>query len=135
MKLHGAAIALTLASSVQAYSPEGTCYRQLGDSMQPHNTYTYQMPTLSMRVCGQQGHRYVAIRGVECYCGSSKPPEKFEVSLENCDTPCRGWPSDKCGGKKAWSVYSTEHFFKPRSSSSRTSTTSMSEKASSTSEV
>ncbi|KAI9045297.1 pantoate--beta-alanine ligase PAN6 [Aspergillus affinis] len=105
MKLHVAAIPLILASSALALESQQACYRRLGDDMRHENTFTYQTSALCMRECGKRGLNYAALRGVECLCGSEKPLEKYEIPLDNCDTPCSGWPKDICGGYKAWSLY------------------------------
>ncbi|KAH8425476.1 WSC domain-containing protein [Aspergillus melleus] len=109
MKLSAAAIPLILASSAQAYEyQQQACYRRLGDDMRADNTFTFQTPYLCMRRCGNLGLNYAALRGVECFCGSEKPLEKYEISLDNCDTPCAGWAKEICGGYKAWSLYSLD---------------------------
>lgn len=95
MKLH-IVISLILASSAQALNGQDACYSELGSSMRPHDTFSYQSPGHCMEKCRDEGFNYAAIQNLKCYCGAGKPSDDKKVSSDECDAPCAGWPNDIC---------------------------------------
>ena len=63
-----------------------------------------------LNTCSGKGHKYAGLQaGTECYCGDEPPPgEKLKPESE-CDAPCPGDSSQKCGGADRLQVYMTRH--------------------------
>ena len=41
----------------------------------------------------------------ECFCGNDAPPSKYLLPMSQCDLPCSGDPSQKCGGVWKMNVF------------------------------
>nr|KAG7880461.1 hypothetical protein KL937_002023 [Ogataea polymorpha]KAG7889257.1 hypothetical protein KL936_002831 [Ogataea polymorpha]KAG7894708.1 hypothetical protein KL908_002080 [Ogataea polymorpha]KAG7899698.1 hypothetical protein KL935_003239 [Ogataea polymorpha]KAG7906538.1 hypothetical protein KL907_002178 [Ogataea polymorpha] len=62
--------------------------------------------TVSSFHCSSEcsSYKYIALtNGNECYCGDDEPSSSD--SSNSCDTSCDGYPSEKCGGSDAYTVY------------------------------
>ncbi|CEL03606.1 hypothetical protein ASPCAL04758 [Aspergillus calidoustus] len=95
--------ALSVAVSAQASSSQG-CFRNPGD-LQNIGSYVFQSIGHCTNACTENGSRYAAVQGEDCWCGKSLPSVEDVVSDDKCDTECPGYVGDVCGGQDAWSVY------------------------------
>lgn len=70
---------------------------------------------------------YVAVKGGECICLNSLPQSSSKVNSNQCNQPCPGYLSDKCGGSNVYNIY------KGLASSSSSASSNLGSYASSTS--
>ncbi|KAJ5631224.1 uncharacterized protein N7484_011324 [Penicillium longicatenatum] len=59
------------------------------------------------RCMGDGAAAFALTGGSYCLCGNELPPSSDKVDSSNCNTPCPGWPKDKCGADDYYSVYTT----------------------------
>ncbi|BAE59773.1 unnamed protein product [Aspergillus oryzae RIB40] len=91
------------------------CYTDSAN-FQNKGSYTYQSPGYCAKLCGKAKTPYMALHdGTECWCGTSLPDKSSLQSDDKCNTSCSGWPDDKCGSDKAWSVYQLPAYTKEAS--------------------
>ncbi|KAE8320442.1 WSC domain-containing protein [Aspergillus sergii] len=118
-------LAIPLALIVSAQRETATqvgCYTDSAN-FQNKGSYTYQSPGYCAKLCGKAKTPYMALHdGTECWCGTSLPDKSSLQSDDKCNTTCSGWPEDKCGSDKAWSVYQLPANAKEASESASTST-------------
>jgi len=84
------------------------CFR---DSNNPFDLDRYlersqtNTPQKCVETCREKGFKYAGVQfGESCLCGNSYGSQG---SASNCDMPCTGDKSQKCGGRFANSVYAT----------------------------
>ncbi|KAE8336400.1 WSC domain-containing protein [Aspergillus arachidicola] len=118
-------LAIPLALIVSAQTETATqvgCYADSAN-FQNKGSYTYQSLGYCATLCGKAKTPYMALHdGTECWCGTSLPDKSSLQSDDKCNTTCSGWPEDKCGSDKAWSVYQLPANAKEVSESASTST-------------
>ncbi|KAG7884845.1 hypothetical protein KL938_001102 [Ogataea parapolymorpha] len=108
------------------------CFSDIPSSYVSKGTYTWQSSSHCSSECS--AYKYIALtNGNECYCGDEEPSSSD--SSNSCDTSCVGYPSEKCGGSDAYTVYglSDNDVYENSSSSGSSSSTSSSRVSSSTS--
>lgn len=67
--------------------------------------------------CTAEGYVFAGVQnGPQCFCGNMFPkdPPHPKVSEDDCNTPCRGNPSQMCGGFWRMNVYETGYESKTR---------------------
>ena len=58
-------------------------------------------PAKCIQSCKSKGYLFAGVQhAFQCFCGNVAPPQSTIVSRDECNTPCRGDSSLKCGG--AW---------------------------------
>ncbi|KAI0889851.1 uncharacterized protein GGS22DRAFT_149300 [Annulohypoxylon maeteangense] len=51
--------------------------------------------------CGEAGMPIIGVtNGTDCLCGATTPPQGNAVPDSSCNSPCSGYPEDKCMGAK-----------------------------------
>ncbi|CAK7199738.1 Cell wall integrity and stress response component 4 [Sporothrix eucalyptigena] len=63
----------------------------------PTNTSIYQSDGLCYDFCVDD-YAYAVIQGTDCWCSNYTPTKSSQVSTDECDASCAGYPSDVCGG-------------------------------------
>ncbi|KAG7811110.1 hypothetical protein KL921_002738 [Ogataea angusta] len=122
---------LALIPAASALSSIG-CFSDIPSSYVSKGTYTWQSSSHCSSECSS--YKYIALtNGNECYCGDDKPSSSD--SSDSCDTSCDGYPSEKCGGSNAYTVYglSDDDVYDNSLSSGASSSTGSSGASSSTS--
>lgn len=87
------------------FSSDG-CYplKAINDILTLLDSYTFQSSGHCQEKCA--GKKIAAMMGgLQCYCGDVVPDSSQKVSNDNCNTPCKGYPADKCGGQDFFIVY------------------------------
>uniref|UniRef100_T1HTS4 WSC domain-containing protein n=1 Tax=Rhodnius prolixus TaxID=13249 RepID=T1HTS4_RHOPR len=66
-------------------------------------------PKLCLNIRLQLGYKFCGVEyGQECHCGNKRPDSSLEVGENQCEMPCPGDRSQKCGGAWRINVYSTD---------------------------
>ncbi|KAL4791926.1 hypothetical protein BDV19DRAFT_285130 [Aspergillus venezuelensis] len=101
------ALSLALSASASAIQHYIGCYSDSGQ-LKDQGSYTYQSNGYCLNLCYRLGRNYFALNeGDRCYCGDVPPSEDDRVAEDKCNRACAAWPVVKCGGDRAWSLYST----------------------------
>ncbi|KAL9602981.1 MAG: hypothetical protein Q9219_001506 [cf. Caloplaca sp. 3 TL-2023] len=75
------------------------------DGFEDRGSYTYQSPGYCQEQCVGLGKPVMALTGgSNCWCGDLLPITSSKTTDTQCGTSCQGYPDDKCGGDKTWSV-------------------------------
>ncbi|KAJ6083943.1 hypothetical protein N7486_010743 [Penicillium sp. IBT 16267x] len=83
------------------------CYNSsLGMSNKTSNEYQ-SSGWCQVRCMGNGAAAFALTGRFYCLCGDELPPSSDKVDSSNCDTPCPGYPQDKCGADDYYSVYTT----------------------------
>ncbi|KAJ1323727.1 cell wall integrity and stress response component [Microdochium nivale] len=111
MKISSVYALVPLAALVAADTTPG-CYSSLDNAATVFTEASGSNIYLSQGLCrdrcmAQTSGQVAAIKGGACYCGSRFPPEADQVALDQCNTPCPGYPIEMCGGSDAYTVFST----------------------------
>ncbi|KAI5287630.1 hypothetical protein KEM52_001495 [Ascosphaera acerosa] len=106
MQLHPL-LALAFAAAASATTPSlAGCSSSIGSADGPFANL-YQSMGWCQQKCEPQGYPYFATtKGNECFCLNGAP--QLDADAGSCDMPCSGYPSDKCGGDKFFSIYKVE---------------------------
>lgn len=89
------------------------CYKDTGARMLKHHFNFGQPCTIQhcINFCRELGYVYAGVQHfTHCFCGNTLPknsPKFPKLGEGKCNTPCRGNPSQMCGGTWANSVYET----------------------------
>ncbi|KAF1920660.1 hypothetical protein BDU57DRAFT_21289 [Ampelomyces quisqualis] len=93
--------------------------------LENHGEWKFQSPGNCQLICLQEGKNVMAVSdGLNCYCGDKIPAKEWQIGDDQCDTPCAGDKSTKCGGPgHMWVVLTGNtlnrvEYFDPASSSS-----------------
>ncbi|KIW11522.1 hypothetical protein PV08_10823 [Exophiala spinifera] len=76
------------------------CY-QLSDPsyLQDQGAYTFQSSGYCKGVCVALNKPVMATTGgTNCFCGDELPPASAKTNIDNCNTPCKGFSQQTCGG-------------------------------------
>ncbi|KAI9850753.1 MAG: hypothetical protein M1838_005164 [Thelocarpon superellum] len=84
------------------------CY-SAGGTLQDQGSYTFQTSgwcqNLTVVVFNKPVMALTA--GSHCWIGDELPPPSDKVDDSKCNTPCNGFPSQKCGGQNFWGAWLT----------------------------
>ena len=94
----------------------GNCVRDSPDRLLPINAvpewnnlggpFPSNTPARCIEACQDQGFLFAGVQyGNECWCGNDAPPEDKIVNMMECNYPCPGDSSQKCGGFWRMNVY------------------------------
>lgn len=83
-----------VAVAAQTVTLDG-CYSSSG-SLQSQGTYIYQSTGYCAATCRNRGNSAMGLSGQECFCGDELPAGSDKVDNSKCNTPCSGYPMDKC---------------------------------------
>ncbi|KAI9892584.1 MAG: hypothetical protein M1814_001277 [Vezdaea aestivalis] len=85
-------------------TPEG-CFSS-ADGLSDQGFWKYQSSGYCKGICVKLGKPVFAMnQGSHCYCGDKIPSKASAATLDDCNTPCVGFPSEKCGGANGFSVF------------------------------
>ncbi|KAI9905064.1 hypothetical protein N3K66_001593 [Trichothecium roseum] len=83
------------------------CYHPPGITPQTTHPSIYNSVGLCLNRCRAASLPVAALRADQCLCASSRPPRVALAAASQCDRPCPGYALEMCGGREAFSVYST----------------------------
>lgn len=105
--LSAAAVAVANPQSVSQGIVKRGCYSSTG-SMSDKGEYIYQSQGACKDTCIGEGKAVMALtEGSTCWCGDEVPSSAEKVDDSNCQTPCQGFPEERCGGNGAFGVFLT----------------------------
>ena len=81
-------------------------YDRVGDRVLPYDggSKAGNTPAYCIAVCREENYEFAGVIGSGCYCGHTAPGST--VSMDECNTPCPGDSSKKCGAAWRMNVYS-----------------------------
>ena len=111
LTLSTASLVFAFASSfISIYSLDGDCYkdspsRLLGELRKEDKTG--MTPEVCKAICFEKNNfQYAGVQyKYECFCGNNSPPSSKLLPISQCNLPCSGDSSKKCGGAWKMNVY------------------------------
>jgi hypothetical protein len=87
----------------------GQCAKSLDSADNPVLPYNGgwtagNTPAKCIALCREENYEFAGVYHGSCYCGHTAPGST--VSMDECDDPCTGDNSKKCGGWRRMNVYS-----------------------------
>lgn len=80
------------------------CFSSSG-SLEDQGFNEFQSPGICQCFCANLGKPVMATSGgTNCWCGDLIPASSSKVDSGKCNSECKGYRQDKCGGDKAWTV-------------------------------
>ena len=75
-------------------------------------TISANTPEFCKSLCAEKGFAYAGVENsFECYCGNDEPKDEYKKDQSECNKPCTGDKSLKCGGVWRINVYKTEGIY------------------------
>ena len=69
-------------------------------------------PEVCIQACRDRGYSLAGVQNIkECYCGSSSPPVSAILGDSECNYPCPGDGTQRCGGHRKANVFETKSKF------------------------
>ncbi|KAK6075662.1 WSC domain-containing protein [Seiridium cupressi] len=84
------------------------CYSEVSGRLLNNASYANSSVTVDQCAAYCQAGNYAFIGleySGECYCGNTPPPKSQAAAESSCNMPCKGNPSEICGGSSRVSVY------------------------------
>ncbi|KAI9845426.1 MAG: hypothetical protein M1837_004904 [Sclerophora amabilis] len=100
------ALAQEPAVKLNAMTYKG-CY-SWAKSFDDEGPYEFQSSGYCQEQCAPQQKAVMGLAGGDhCWCGDELPPSSKKLSNSECDSPCKGFNKNFCGGNDRWSIYLT----------------------------
>jgi len=98
---------------INIYPTGGLCYEDNGRNNGRNRILGQKInvpnltPTKCREECRNLGYKYAGVEIRDCFCGNDHPPRSRRVESGECDRPCGGDTSQKCGGFDRINIYPT----------------------------
>ncbi|KAF8459518.1 hypothetical protein BGX38DRAFT_1149234, partial [Terfezia claveryi] len=86
------------------------CFKSAGGLTTSSGKETWQSSGLCRGTCARLGKKYSGLtKKAFCYCGDTLPSESDEVSTDDCNLNCPGYPKDPCGSNSGdYTIFLTD---------------------------
>ena len=93
-----------------SFSSDGACYADIPSRLLGQlktNDKTGMTPEVCQTICFEKNNfQYAGVQfSIECFCGNYAPPSSKLLPKSECNRPCPGDSSKKCGGVWKMNVY------------------------------